>query len=387
MTGKMLIVATIAGMIEDFILPFVYHYRNLGWQVDGVSVDITSNEACVAAFNSVWDVPWSRNPLDPRNLVNAVPRIQKIVVQGDYDLVHVHTPVAAFVTRYAIAQLKMNSKPQVIYTAHGFHFHQQGNPLTNLIFLNLERLAGGWTDYLITINREDEASARKHHLLSDSRIFYTPGIGLELDKYDRHQVSQSQIEAIRQELQLKPKDVLLLTVAEFTPNKRHRDQLLALKLLNRPEVHLALAGDGKTRPEIEQLAQELNLASQVHFLGFRYDIPALICSSQALLLTSQREGLPRSIMEAFCAAVPVIGTKIRGIQDLLADNCGLLVEVGDIAALSQAIAQMIDHPQQAAQMGANGRQKIATYDVQNIIEQYTQIYDQALARQTSRTTN
>lgn len=92
-------------------------------------------------------------------------------------------------------------------------------------------------------------------------------------------------------------------------------------------------------------------------------------------------------MEAFCAATPVIGTKIRGIQDLLTDDCGLLVEVGDIEALSQAIAQMIDHPQQAAQMGANGRQKVATYDVHHIIEQYTQIYHQALARQTSTTSN
>lgn len=383
MTRKMLIVATIAGMIEDFILPFVDHYRNLGWQVDGVAVDITSNSACVSSFNSVWDVPWSRNPLDPRNLINAVPRIQEIVLQGDYDLVHVHTPVAAFVTRYALDQLKTKQKPQVIYTAHGFHFHQQGNFFTNFIFLNLERLAGRWTDYLITINREDEAAARKHHLLPDSRIFYTPGIGLELDKYDRHQVSQEQIEAIRQELQLQPEDILLLTVAEFTLNKRHRDQLLALKQLNRPEVHLASAGDGDTRPEIEHLAQKLGLVQQVHFLGFRYDIPALICASKALLLTSGREGLPRSIMEAFCAAVPVIGTKIRGIQDLLADDCGLLVEVGDVAALSQAIAYIIDHPQQAAQMGINGHQKIAMYDVQKIIEQYTQIYAQALARQTT----
>ena len=377
---KLLIVTTIAGAIEDFILPFVRYFRNQNWQVDGISVDITSNEACVAELDHVWDVPWSRNPLDPRNLVVAVPRIQEIVIQGNYDLVHVHTPVAAFVTRYAISRLNTKDKPKVIYTVHGFHFHQQGNPLTNFIFLNLERLAGGWTDYLITINREDETAARKHHLLPESKIFYTPGIGLELDKYDRNQVNQEQIDAIRQELKLKSEDVLLLTVAEFTPNKRHRDQLLALKQLNRPEVHLVFAGDGSTRPEMEQLTTKLGLEQQVHFLGFRYDIPALICSSYAMLLTSQREGLPRSIMEAFCAATPVIGTKIRGIQDLLADNCGLLVDVGDIDALAQAIAQMIDNPQLAAQMGSNGRHKMSTYDVNNIIKQYVGIYQQALAQ-------
>jgi len=384
---KLLIVTTIAGALEDFILPFVHHYRSLGWQVDGVSVDITGNKACVAALDSVWDVPWSRNPLDPRNLLNAVPKIQEIVVRGNYDLVHVHTPVAAFVTRYALSRLNIKQKPQVIYTAHGFHFHQQGNPLTNLIFLNLERLGGRWTDYLITINREDEAAAKKHHLLAEERIFYTPGIGLELDKYDREGVSEAEIAAIRQELGLEETDTLLLTVAEFTPNKRHCDQLLALKQLNRSDVHLAFAGDGDARPDAEKLAQELNLDRQVHFLGFRYDIPALICASRSLLLTSQREGLPRSIMEAFCASIPVIGTKVRGIQDLLADNCGLLVDVGDIQGLSQAMTQMIDNPQQAAQMGANGRRKIKTYDVRYIIEEYTKIYDFALARKTEATIN
>ena len=378
MSCKIAIVSTIAGAIEDFILPFAYHYRQLGWQVDGIAVDITSNQACVAAFDRTWDVPWSRNPLDPRNLINAVPKIQAIIMQGDYDLVHVHTPVAAFVTRYAVARLKMKQKPRVVYTAHGFHFHSLGNPITNQIFLNLERLAGRWTDYLITINREDEAAARKHRLLPDARIFYTPGIGLELDKYDLARVSEVEKTAIRQELKLKDSDVLLLTVAEFTPNKRHRDQLLALKQLDRTEVHLAFAGDGAARPAAEQLAQDLDLCDRVHFLGFRYDIPALICTSRALLLTSQREGLPRSIMEAFCGATPVIGTRVRGIQDLLADDCGLLVEVGDIAALSRAMKQMVDDPNGAARMGANGRRKIATYDVKNVIEQYTQIYNLAL---------
>ncbi|MEL6441238.1 MAG: glycosyltransferase family 4 protein [Cyanobacteria bacterium J06621_8] len=377
--NRLLIVTTIAGAIEDFILPFVRFFRQQNWRVDGVAVDITSNQACVAEFDQVWDVPWSRNPLDPRNLINAVPQMQQIVLQGNYDIVHVHTPVAAFVARYAISRLPIKKRPKVIYTAHGFHFHQQGNPLTNFIFLNLEKLAGNWTDYLITINREDEGAAKRHRLLPEAQIFYTPGIGLELDKYDYQQVKEAEIAAIRQELKLKPQDKILLTVAEFTPNKRHCDQLAALSKLNRPEVHLVLAGDGQTRPATEQLAQQLGLEQQVHFLGFRYDIPALIRASDIMLLTSQREGLPRSIMEAFCGATPVIGTRIRGIQDLLSDNCGLLVEVGDTEGLAQAIARLLDQPQLRLELGANGRRKVATYDVKEIIESYQQIYQQALA--------
>lgn len=380
MNCKLLIVTTIPGTIEDFLLPFVRHFRNLQWQVDGMALDITSNSACVNELSRVWDITWSRNPLDPRNFIIAVPRIQEIVTQGGYDLIHVHTPVAAFVTRYAVKQLKIKSKPKVIYTAHGFHFHQQGNPITNSIFLTLEKIAGKWTDYLITINREDEAAAKKHKILPSDCIFYTPGIGLDLDKYSPDRVSIEDMNALCQELELTSEDIILLSIAEFTPNKRHQDQLIALKKINRPEVHLLFAGNGQIYDEIKQLTIKLGLEKQVHFLGFRHDIPTLICSSLAIILTSQREGLPRSIMEAFCAGKPAIGTKIRGIQDLLADNCGLLIDVGDTDALAQAMEKIIDNPQLTQQMGQNCLNKIGFYDVAKVIDIYADIYNQALIK-------
>ncbi|MGL5794761.1 MAG: glycosyltransferase, partial [Waterburya sp.] len=67
-----------------------------------------------------------------------------------------------------------------------------------------------------------------------------------------------------------------------------------------------------------------------------------------------------------------------GIQDLLTDNCGLLVEVGDTDALARAMAEIIDNPQQTAQMGQNGYQKIKNYSVDQIIQLYVNIYNQAL---------
>lgn len=378
MTPKLLIVTTVSGFIRGFLLPFIQHFKSLEWQVDSMAQEISTDPECVSACDRVWDIEWSRNPLDPRNLIFAVPRIQEIIAQGNYDLVHVHSPIAAFVTRYAISQSKIKQKPKVVYTVHGFHFHKQGNPLTNFLFLTLEKLAGNWTDYLITINREDETAAHKYRLLPAEKIFYTPGIGLDLNKYNPNQVSESEIHSIRRELGLGSLDNLLLCVAEFTPNKRHQDQIIALKKLNRSNLHLAFAGDGATRPELEQLTAKLGLQKQVHFLGFRQDIPALICSSAAILLTSQREGLPRSVMEAMCLATPVIGTKIRGIQDLLADGCGLLVNLGDTDELAQAMSQIVDEPEYAQIMAQKGQAKMADYDIKQIIEQYTDIYQLAM---------
>jgi glycosyltransferase involved in cell wall biosynthesis len=373
---KLLIIATIPGTLGGFILPFVRYFRHLGWQVDGMAQDIENCAVCPLEFDRVWNVRWSRNPLDPRNLAVAVPRIREVVAQGNYDLVHVHTPVAAFVTRYALKDRQ--HKPQVIYTAHGFHFHRGGNPLTNNIFLALEKFAGRWTDYLITINREDESAAKEYNIVPADKIYYTPGIGVDIGHYDPNSISLAETTAIREELGLAPQDKLFLCVAEFTKNKRHRDILSALKQLSRAEVHLALAGDGTERANIEKLAVELGLQGRVHFLGFRPDIPALIRTSVAVLLASQREGLPRSIMEALCLETTVIGSDIRGTRDLLSDSCGILFPVGDVTALTSAMSFILDNSDKAIAMGRKGRQKMLNYDVQKIIQAYSQLYDRAL---------
>ena len=375
MTYKLLIVTTIPITIRSFLLPFINHFRNLGWQVDGMAQEISQDSDCVAACDRIWDIQWSRNVLDPRNLLSGVKRVKEVVQQGDYDLVHVHTPIAAFVTRYALKNL---TKPKIVYTAHGFHFYRGGNALKNAIFFNLEKLAGNWTDYLVTINHEDEAAAKQHHFLPTEKIYYTRGIGVDTHRYTSSQVSEEDVLQVRQELKLDASDILMLCIAEFTPRKRHQDLLNALAKLNNSQVHLALAGSGPLMAKIEQLAAELNIDQQVHFLGFRQDIPTLIQAASAVLLVSQQEGLPRSIMEAMCLNTPVIGSNIRGTQDLLEDGCGLLVELGDTDGLAEAMAQVVNEPETAEKIAQKAKEKMVDYDIQQILEKYTQIFNLAL---------
>ncbi|MEL6496717.1 MAG: glycosyltransferase family 4 protein [Cyanobacteria bacterium J06623_7] len=373
---KLLIVTTVPITMRGFLLPFIEHFRQLGWQVDGMAQGILGDRDCAAACDRLYDIQWSRNVFDPRNLLAGAKRVREVVAAEEYDLVHVHTPIAAFVTRYA---LRNNRQTQVIYTAHGFHFYQGGNRVKNAIFWSLEKLAGRWTDYLIVINREDEAAAIKHNFLPSDRIFYTPGIGVDIDYYAVERVTPESIAHIRQDLGLSVDDTFLLTIAEFTPRKRHQDLLKALATAAKPQLHLALAGEGKTRPAIEALAQELGIEKQVHFLGYREDIPSLICAADAVLLVSQQEGLPRSLMEAMCLNTPVIGSNIRGTRDLLADGCGLLVNVGDIAALAQGAIKVRDNAANLATMADRAKIKIQDYDLRQIIQQYEQIYGLALA--------
>jgi glycosyltransferase involved in cell wall biosynthesis len=378
---KLLIVATVPATLRGFIAPFVRHFRSQGWLVDGMACDISSNSECLELFDRVWDVEWSRNPLDPKNLLRAPHTIRDVMEQREYDLVHVHTPVAALVTRYSLNNFRKRNKLRVIYTAHGFHFHVGGNLLKNAVFLTLEKLAGAWTDYLVVINRDDEQAAKRYQLLPPDCIRYMPGIGVDINYYNRNKVAEADITRVRQELGLLPTNPLFLAVAEFTPNKRHKDMIRALARLERPDVHLAFAGvgDQPLLDEIHKLVIELDVKNQVHFLGLRHDIPTLICASVATLLTSEREGLPRSIMEALCLETPVIGTEIRGIRDLLASDCGLLVNVGDVKALADAMIWILEHPNEAQDMGERGRKSMSDYDLNHIIHLHETLYAEALS--------
>ncbi|HEY3265343.1 MAG TPA: glycosyltransferase [Armatimonadota bacterium] len=377
---RLLMVATVPVTLRGFLLPFARHFRARGWRVDGMAAGVSSNRDCVENFDRVWDVEWSRNPLHPRNLFGVPPIIREIVRREDYDLVHVHTPVAAFVTRWALRRMRRNGRPQVIHTYHGFIFYKGGPAVPNLLFRTLEKAAGRWADDLVVINREDEAAALEYRLIPPDRLTYMPGIGVDTDRLTPETVSQEQIAAARRSIGLSPTDSLFLMVAEFNPGKRHKEAVTAFARLGDGPHHLAFAGVGRMEPEIRALVAEKGLATRVHFLGFRDDIPALMRASVATLLPSEREGLPRSVMESLCLEVPVIGSDIRGIRDLLQEGGGRMTPVGDVAALTDAMGWILHHPEEAAASARRGRQWMTRFDLRRVVAMHEELYDRALAR-------
>lgn len=377
---RMLVVATVAATLRGFLLPFADHFRALGWTVDGMGHGAESCDGLRGRFDRLWDMNWSRNPLAARNLLSCRRKVRQIVERGQYGLVHVHTPVAAFVSRLALRGLRRQGRVKVVYTAHGFHFHR-GNPRhRNFLFERMERTAGRWTDRLVVINGEDFASAERLRLVPKPHLMYMPGIGVDTSALTPDSVSQQEVAAIASELGLRADERYLLVVAELVANKRHADVLRALARLSdsgaRP--HLVLAGEGPLHQDLQRLAASLGLADRVHFLGFRRDVPALMRGSAAVVLASAREGLPRSVLEAMCLAVPVIGSDVRGTRDLLKEDAGLLTPPGDVDALAVACRRAVDRPDEMAQVGRRGHQRIKDYDLQKVIALHETLYADAL---------
>ncbi len=381
---RLLIATTIRATLEGFLLPYAAHFRAQGWTVDALARGATRSIACGEAFDQCFEADWTRNPLDIGGLIRSAEALRARVIQGEYDLVHVHTPVAAFITRFALRQLRRDRNLKVVYTAHGFHFHEGRGALGNAAFAAAERLAGRWTDRLVVINRTDEREALKRRIVTPDRLRYLPGIGLDLKHYSPETVTPEQVEGVRRELGLQPGQPLFLMVAEFNPGKRHRDLLAAFADLDAPAAHLAFAGNGPELEGLRRWCSERGLGERVHFLGYRRDIPVLMRASLATVLPSEREGLPRSVMESMALGVPVIGSDARGVRDLVDECGGLKVPVGDPAGLKAAMLEFLGDPEAARRMGEAARGRMSVYDIANLLGLHEELYHELLCDQEGR---
>src|SRR5512140_1718441 len=108
--ASILFVSTVAATLRFFLLPYASHLRALGWRVDAAANGATQEPAICEAFDNVYDIPLSRSIHDVRGLVLGARAISRALASGP-DIVHVHTPIAAFVTRLAIRRLPAARRP------------------------------------------------------------------------------------------------------------------------------------------------------------------------------------------------------------------------------------------------------------------------------------
>jgi glycosyltransferase involved in cell wall biosynthesis len=365
---RLLHVATIPSTLEAFFMPFAVHFRKRGWSVDAAAAGITQTSKCAEAFNSCHDIPFSRSPF--RNNIPSLSRtIRSLVRDQNYDIVHVHTPNAAFIVRLALRDTR---KPKVVYTAHGFHFDKQ-RPFT-IVYWWLEKIAAPWTDKLITVNQEDFQMAKAGLGLDSSRLILIPSaIGIDLDAFKRENFSPAISPTIRKSLNIPNEAIVFLKIAEFIPRKRHSDAIKAFATAGLANAYLLLAGSGPLEESMKTLARQLGIADHVKFLGFRHDVPNLIVASDVVMLVSEREGLPRSIMEAMALETPVIGTKAKGTSELIG-NSGITVPVGNVQSIADAIQLTAADPQLRKRNAGEGKAKIREYSLSSVLSAHERIY-------------
>lgn len=149
----------------------------------------------------------------------------------------------------------------------------------------------------------------------------------------------------RDELGLPQSGAVVLHLARMAPPKR--PDLLVRAVVDLPGVHVLLAGDGPLRPEVGRLVDALDLTDRVALLGDRQDVSRLLAAADVVVLASDSEGLPITVLEAMAAGTPVVASRVGGLAEL--DPGALtLVDPGDVDALRLGLSRLLDDPRRAA---------------------------------------
>lgn len=156
----------------------------------------------------------------------------------------------------------------------------------------------------------------------------------------------------------------VVCAAQLIPLKRHADLLRAVRRLldDGRDLELELAGEGPMRDELQATARALGIADRVHFLG-QVPNPALLeryrsGATDIVVLASEVEGIPVSLMEAMAAEVPVVATDVGGVRELLGDGAGVLVPTHDSASLASGIGSLLDDDVLRTRVAQAGRRRI-----------------------------
>lgn len=366
---KVLFTATVDSHILAFHLPFLKWFKEQGYEVHVA----TNGDEEIPYCDKKIKISFERSPFKLNN-IKAIFQLKKILLKEKYDIIHTHTPMGSVVTRLAAKKVRKQGT-RVIYTAHGFHFYK-GAPLLNwLIFYPVEKYLSKYTDTLILINKEDYNLAKKKFKKCKD-IEYVPGVGIDEKKFDI-KITKEDKHKLRQELGLKDTDFVMIYPAELNKNKNQIMLINAMKQLSEkyPDIHLLLPGKDSYNGYYQKVVQENGLDKNIHFLGFRKDIPRLLKISDLAVATSKREGLPVNIMEAMYVGLPIVATDCRGQRNLIDDGKNGFLTDFSSQKLANKIAEIYNNKKISNRMIKNSHEKIKEYTLNSILGSMANIYN------------
>jgi len=375
---RILFLATVDVHIYSFHIPYMEILRDMGYEVEVAAASVGFKEKIEKEGFKVYPIPLSRNPFSLSN-VRAFFIILHLMKKRKYTMVHTHTPVASFLGRIAA---KIADVPHIVYTVHGFHFHEYGSKLRNFIYYHLEKFAGKFTDVLIIINKDDYKVAKEKNMIPKGKVVYIKGVGVDTKRLNPKNISESDKKEIKEKFSLSAGTPLIVSVGRLEREK-HFDQIIeALRCIHkkRQSFKFLIAGSGSHYSNLLKISKFYEIQEEVVLLGHIDKISELLSVSNTYVAASSREGLPVSIMEAMAMAKPVVAYNIRGVRDLVVDGkTGFLVPFGDVKGFSEKVLYLMKHPEVCKEMGEKGKERIEKeFSLNVIMEQMKNLYTEIL---------
>jgi glycosyltransferase involved in cell wall biosynthesis len=304
--------------------------------------------------------------------------LRDIILQHDINLIHAHD-YKSDLFAYVLRQWLWDCRLTIISTAHAWvMLGLRGELYRRLDLWLMQRF-----DHLIAVSHATKDEMLAAGVLSD-RISVIHN-AIDTKAWSRRQVRSN----LREELGIGQAFPVLGYVGRIMPEKDLETWLRAAALVAQkyPQAQFVLVGegrDGETLQRLRELAGTLGIAERVHFPGYREHLLPVYATFDLFVLSSVREGLPNSILEAMALGLPVVTTDVAGAKELVIDRqTGFIVPQRDVYSLAQAILTVVGNDRLRLRLGQAGRQRVeGEFSFTQRLHRVEELYSQILGLQT-----
>jgi glycosyltransferase involved in cell wall biosynthesis len=312
-----------------------------------------------------------RREVRPLDDLGALGELRRTIRTFRPDVVHTHSSKAGVLGRLAARRERV---PVVVHSVHGFGFGAHQAAPVRWAFLAAERLVAPWTTQFVAVSRRnlDEGVALGLFPRERARVIRS---GIDLAVFRKPSGGRE----MRRSLGIPADAPLVVQVACFKPQKApERFVELAAAVARRvPAAHFLLVGDGELRGRLEAARAAAGLDGRLHLPGWRRDIAAVYAAATVVTLTSRFEGLPRALVEALTASVPVVAMAVDGVLEVVREGVnGFLVAEGDTAGLAVRVVELLEDPVTRAALAARAPEGLDEFDRDTMVRQQETMYEE-----------
>lgn len=315
------------------------------------------------------DLPVLRIPVLGRSVrlgddIRAFLALRRTIREYQPDIVHTHTAKAGLLGRIAAASCRV---PIRVHTFHGHVLYGYfGGVITRGIRI-IERLLARWTTSLIAVGEQVRDELLEAGIGRANQYAVIPP-GVTPGKVPDQALA-------RAELDLPPCSPVILFVGRLTAIKRPDRLIEAITLVFecRPDAILAIAGEGDLLEETRRLAEPLG--SSVRFLGWHENVTRLYAAADCIVLTSDNEGMPVTLIEAAIAGVPAVTTDVGSAGEVVLDGVTGFVVESDARAIADGLVRLLDHDLRNAAGAAALDRATTRFDSRRLIDDHVTLYE------------
>lgn len=326
-------------------------------------------------------VPTLIRPIRPWSDLSALTQLTDLFRRERFDVVHTHSSKPGIVGRLAARRARV---PLVIHHVHAFAFHAFTPAPQRLLYTRLERWAGRYCDRVIFVNHEErELAVREQLLPADKCLTVHNGIDLSQFTLDEHARSRAQF---RSEHALSDDELAIVFCGRIDEPKQPLilPEIASRLAQLRPDARwrMFVAGSGPMESALRASISKLGLDRRITLLGWQDETQHVFHGGDVCLQPSLWEGLPLSVVEAHAAGLPVVGSDVKGIREVVTPETGVLCEPRNPAAFAASLATLFDEPFLRQRMALHARRRAHEhFDGERNFRRIGECYDQWLGTQ------